>query len=112
LNTPFVEICLPKSQCFIGPIAFALKLRELASWIRANYRFVMPSVSEIERMALSLTEPERAILAATLLGSLSPATEDVDEGIAEALARDAQLDADSGAAMGLEDLDRRISSRR
>ena len=45
----------------------------------------MATIDEVEKLALDLPEKERAILAAHLLGSLSPVLHDNDEGIAEAL---------------------------
>lgn len=51
----------------------------------------MATIAEIERLALNLSESERAILAAHLLGSLPPVLRDEDEGIAEALRRDAEI---------------------
>ena len=45
----------------------------------------MPSIAEVEKLALDLSETERAVLAAHLLGSLPSVLDDEDEGIAEAL---------------------------
>jgi hypothetical protein len=47
-----------------------------------------------------------------LLGSLSPVLQDEDEGIAEALLRDAELEADPELAMSLEQLDQETTRRR
>jgi hypothetical protein len=66
----------------------------------------MTSIDEVERLALGLPERQRAILAAHLLESLSPTLEDGDEGLAEALRRDAELDADPSSGISLEQLDR------
>jgi hypothetical protein len=52
------------------------------------------TIAEVERLALDLPESQRAVLAAHLLGSLPSVLHDEDEGIAEALRRDAELDAD------------------
>ena len=70
------------------------------------------SLQEIEDSALKLTETQRAKLAAQLLGSLSPVLADGDEGVAEALRRDAELDANPNSAMTLNDLDARVEQRR
>lgn len=70
------------------------------------------SLQEIEQSALKLTEMERAKLAAQLLGSLPPVLAEEDDGVAEALRRDAELDANPNSAMTLEDLDARIEQRR
>jgi putative addiction module component (TIGR02574 family) len=72
----------------------------------------MPSVNEVEKLALELPEADRAVLASTLLDSLSPVLDDDDEGIAEALRRDAELEADPSLALSLEQLDQRITDRR
>jgi hypothetical protein len=72
----------------------------------------MTSIAEVERLALDLPERERGALAARLLGSLSPVLEDADEGLAEALRRDAELDANVALGMSLEQLDREIEQRR
>jgi hypothetical protein len=72
----------------------------------------MANIEDVEKLALDLPEPQRAILAAHLLGSLTPVLHDEDEGIAEALRRDAELDAKPDSAISLEDLDKRIDQRR
>ena len=68
-------------------------------------------ILEIERLALDLSETERATLIANLLDSLAPILSDDDEGIAEALRRDAELDANPGLAISLADLDADIRNR-
>lgn len=45
----------------------------------------MATIVEIEKLALSLPEKERAVLAANLLESLPGVLFDEDEGVAEAL---------------------------
>ena len=64
------------------------------------------SVDQIAVEALRLPEEDRASLAARLLRSLSPVAFDDGEGVAEALRRDADLDADTTQAMTLRDLNR------
>lgn len=54
----------------------------------------MATVIEIEKLALDLSEQERATLAANLLESLPGILSDEDEGVAEALRRDAEIDSD------------------
>ena len=71
----------------------------------------VPTVTEVEKLALDLPENQRAILAAHLLRSLPSVLHDEDEGIAEALRRDAELDADA-SAIPLTELDQRIERRR
>ncbi len=51
----------------------------------------MPTMTEIEKLAFDLPEAQRAVLAAHLLGSLPSVLHDNDEGVAEALRRDAEL---------------------
>jgi hypothetical protein len=70
------------------------------------------SVEQITAEALRLPEKERAGLASRLLRSLPPAAFDKDEGVAEALRRDAELDADPSETMTLRDLDSHIQQRR
>jgi hypothetical protein len=70
------------------------------------------SLQEIEQSALKLTETERAKLAAQLLHSLPPVLAEDDDGVAEALRRDAELDHDPNKEMTLNDLDARIEQRR
>jgi putative addiction module component (TIGR02574 family) len=72
----------------------------------------MATIAEIEKLAQDLSEKEKAVLAAHLLGSLPPVLHDEDEGIAEALRRDAELEADPVAGVSLEELDQQIPRRR
>jgi putative addiction module component (TIGR02574 family) len=72
----------------------------------------MATIIEVEKLALDLSEHERAVLAAHLLGSLPPVLHDADEGIAEALRRDAELDANPSLGVSLEQLDHQIERRR
>lgn len=70
------------------------------------------TIAEVEKLALDLPETQRAVLAAHLLGSLPAVLHDEDEGIAEALRRDAELDANPASGMSLEQLDQQIERRR
>lgn len=70
------------------------------------------SVEQITAEILLLPEKERAGLASRLLQSLPPGALDEDEGVAEALRRDAELDADPSQAITLRDLDSHIRQRR
>ena len=72
----------------------------------------MATIAEIEKLALNLPESERAILPAHLLGSLPPVLHDEDEGIAEALRRDAEFESSLATGMSLEELDQKIQRRR
>jgi hypothetical protein len=70
------------------------------------------TITEVEKLALDLPEGQRAILAAHLLGSLPPVLHDDDEGIAEALKRDADLDANPASGVSLAQLDEKVRRRR
>jgi hypothetical protein len=72
----------------------------------------MAAITEVEKLALNLPESQRAVLAARLLGSLPPVLHDEDEGVAEALRRDAELDTNPLSGMSLEKLDQQIDHRR
>jgi len=72
----------------------------------------MATILEIEKLALDLPERERATLIANLLGSLPPILSDEDEGIAEALRRDAEMDANPSQTISLTELDDHIRNRR
>lgn len=67
---------------------------------------------EVEKLALDLPERERARLAASLLESLPSVLSDDDEGIAEALRRDAEIDADPASTISLAELDSQVQGRR
>jgi len=67
------------------------------------------TIIEIEKLALDLPERERARLAANLLDSLPGLLLDEDQGIAEALRRDAETEADT---ISLAELDSHIQGRR
>ncbi len=72
----------------------------------------MPTLTEIEKLASGLPDAERAALAAHLLGSLPAVLEDEDEGVTEALRRDAELDANPDIGISLQQLDEQVRSRR
>ncbi|MCZ7640358.1 MAG: addiction module protein [Verrucomicrobia bacterium] len=68
----------------------------------------MKTVGELEQQVLQLDESERARLAARLLDSLPAVVVDDDEGIAEAVRRDAELEQDTERGMTLEELRRLV----
>ncbi|MGI9066580.1 MAG: addiction module protein [Pyrinomonadaceae bacterium] len=72
----------------------------------------MGTILEVEKLALDLPERQRATLAANLLGSLPGILSDEDEGVAEALLRDAEVEADPQQAISLAELDSEIQCRR
>ena len=63
----------------------------------------MVPLSELEESALQLPEDQRAKLAESLLGSLPAILQEDDNGIAEAMRRDAELDADPSAGISLKE---------
>lgn len=72
----------------------------------------MATITEIEKLALDLPERDRATLIANLLDSLPPILSSDDEGIAEALRRDAELDADPNTGVSPAEFDAFIRNRR
>jgi putative addiction module component (TIGR02574 family) len=63
----------------------------------------MTTLLEIQRAAMQLPEDERAKLASVLLCSLPSVLHDEDDGVAEALRRDAELDRDPSKGMTLDE---------
>jgi hypothetical protein len=72
----------------------------------------MPTLEEVEKLAMGMTEKERAVLATHLLTSLPPVLADEDEGIAEALHREALIEAGESAPLSLGELDHLMAQRR
>jgi hypothetical protein len=70
------------------------------------------TIAEIEKLAQDLSDDERAVLAAHLLGSLPPVLHDEDEGIAGALRRDAEIEANPLNSLTLEQLNQKVQRRR
>ena len=68
--------------------------------------------SRVEKLRLDLPETERELSWRHLQGSLPSVLHDEDEGIAEALRRDAEFEANPSLGMTLEELDQRIENRR
>lgn len=85
--------------------------RGSCSEIALRYTLGMTTMAEVEKLAFDLPDSERAILAAHLLRSLPSVLHDEDEGVAEALRRDAELDANPEAGITIEQLDQRIRDR-
>ena len=72
----------------------------------------MSTIIEVETLALDLPENDRALLAAHLLQSLPAVLDDEDEGVAEALRRDADVAANPNIGISLERLAEQIKARR
>jgi putative addiction module component (TIGR02574 family) len=72
----------------------------------------MSTIIEIEKLALDLSEEERATLAANLLDSLPGILSEEDDGVAEALRRNAEIEANPDEAISLTELDSQVKDRR
>lgn len=72
----------------------------------------MPSLLEIEPQALALPEGDRANLASRLLASLPPVLQDEDGGVAEALRREREAEADPSAILDLEEFESGLKALR
>ena len=64
----------------------------------------MTRIQEIRQQTATLTTGEKAALAAELLASLPPILDDDDEGIAEALRRDEEMDRDPSMTITWDEL--------
>jgi len=78
----------------------------------SNCRNDPATIAEVEKLALDLPETERAVPGHTYWDRFHRFLHDEDEGIAEALRRDAEFEANPSLGMSLEELDQRIESRR
>lgn len=74
----------------------------LRNLVKTLTYFPMATLLEVEEQALLLPEDQRARLAAHLLDSLPAVLHEEDAGVAEALRRDAELEADPSSGMTLE----------
>lgn len=72
----------------------------------------MATIAEVEKLAFELHDSERAILAAHLLRTLPSVLQDADDGIVEAMRRDADFDTNPEAGLTLDQLDLQIEKRR
>lgn len=72
----------------------------------------MVSISKVRQWATDLPETQRAVLAAHLLRTLPSVLHDEDEGLAEALRRDADMERHPSKSLTLPKLDRMIKIRR
>ena len=68
------------------------------------YADFMRTLIELEHQALELPENERAVLAAHLLSSLPACLSEEDEGVAEALRRERELDRNPAAGISFDEL--------
>ena len=72
----------------------------------------MTTLLEVEKLVFELPEQQRATLAAHILDSLPALFSDSDDGIAEALRRDAEIDSDPNSVIGLPQFEEMIAVRR
>ena len=70
----------------------------------------MATLPEIEQTAMQLSDRERATLAEHLLESLPAVLHDEDDGVAEAIRRDAELDEDPESGITLQKFRRSFES--
>ena len=69
------------------------------------------TTEEIKINALELPQDQRAILAASLLGSLPAVLDEDDEGVNEALRRSREMDDDPGVEMTWDDVKSGVRQR-
>jgi len=69
----------------------------------------MQTLNQIEGNAMTLPDQQRAKLALHLLESLPAILHEDDEGLAEAMRRDAELDADPSLGMTMEQFKKVVS---
>jgi hypothetical protein len=95
------------------PVGFTreISVEMLLAYLSQRYPSHMATAIEIEKLALDLPERERAALAANLLESLPGILSDEDEGVAEALRRDDELERDPKQTITLAQLDSHVRSR-
>ena len=72
----------------------------------------MTVIQELGQKAGQLPEFQRAALASKLLATLPPVLHDADDGVAEALRRDADLDADPVAGMSAAEFRTAVAASR
>lgn len=72
----------------------------------------MPTLMEIEELVHQLPKGEREQVILNLLQSPSDLGENEEQGYAEAMRRDAEMDADPANYISFEEMDQRIKDRR
>lgn len=71
----------------------------------------MATLIEIEKLAFELPEKQRAMLASSLLGSLPRLLEDDDDGLAEALRRQKELEENPEMGISFDELKEMLRNR-
>jgi len=89
------------------PVSVRVRQKRLSHSSR-RLNLDMQTFSEVEQEAMKLQEAQRATLACRLLDSLPAVLSDDDEGVAEALRRDAELEGDPAAGLSLKELRRAL----
>lgn len=69
----------------------------------------MVTIAQLEEQIMTLPDGVRAELASYILRSLPTAYSDEDGGVAEAMRRDAEMDADPSACMTYEEFKRSLA---
>jgi hypothetical protein len=77
----------------------------------AEYNRPMLMVHEVQKQGLNLSENERAVLGADLLGTFAPLLHNRDDGIAEALRRNGEFDANPSTGLSFDQLDQQVQRR-
>lgn len=72
----------------------------------------MPTLLDLEPQVMTLSPHDRASLASTLLSSLPPVLHDDDDGVAEALRREAEAEHDPSVVLSMEEFQRGIAAMR
>lgn len=72
----------------------------------------MATLTELEPLVLTLSLHDRASLASSLLSSLPPMLQDEDDGVAEALRREAEAENDPSVVLTMEEFQRGIAAMR
>jgi hypothetical protein len=88
------------------------RLRRWLSRLSQSYSSRIATIVEVKKLALDLSEKDRAVLAANLLEFLPGVLWDEDEGIAEARHCHAEIDANPEQTISLAQLDSHIQNRR
>jgi len=107
--------CVPFKIIEPAPLGFPARSDTPSSLVQPHVPWHSPSmatITELERLALDLPQNQRAQLAARLLSTLPAILSDEDEGVAEAVLRDAEMDANPVLGISLDELDREIEGRK
>lgn len=80
------------------------------SWTRSAFLFhAVTRLQQLKKEVLALSDSERAALVAQLLASLPGVLAEEDGGVAEALRREAEMNAIPSVAISVNELKRRLA---